>query len=679
MTSFLSSLFLPKHENYLVEVDADQHIYRNKLSGDELIRAPKHPQLADDERTVGNIWSYVTEHHPDKQALGERELLEMHVSEKPATDGSGKNKKWYTPEMSENYQWITYGEAKKMTDSLAAYLLENGVKPGDSVLLFAKTSPAWMLTAMACFTAGIVVTTAYDSMPSDAVLHVLKESKATVVLTEVSLLGAFNKVMKDAPQDQVKIVLYGGKEIEDRKGLEELQSSSSRGWKVESVKDVMNDKHTSDKLTKSKPKSDDLAMIMYTSGSTGNPKGVELTNGNIVAAQSAAILLANDIISNYDHIYIAFLPLAHVLEFLLEFIFISTFVPIGYANIRTLMDEGVAGKDGHGKGKGDLKALSPTIMTGVPAVWERIRKGIESKLAKQNPIVKTLFSIAINVKWQLLKFFGKNNVITSIFDKTVFAPIRQVTGGRLKYGVTGGAPVSFETHQFINTTTCHLLEGYGLTENCGLAAVSLPWMGAATTGTVGYPSPSIEFRFVDVPEAGYKASEGVGEIWLRGPSLLRGYHLREDINKESLTDDGWFKTGDVGKINENGTISITDRIKNLVKLAHGEYIAIESLESKYRNCSDINSICIIAENGKDYILAAVEPADHDNADKQKLLKSLQDTARSAGCSRVELIHDIFISSEDWTKNGFMTTSGKLKRNEIKKAFKDDIKKAYDTK
>lgn len=180
---------------------------------------------------------------------------------------------------------------------------------------------------------------------------------------------------------------------------------------------------------------------------------------------------------------------------------------------------------------------------------------------------------------------------------------------------------------------------------------------------------------MDVPDAGYKADEGVGEIWLRGPSLLKGYHKRPDINKEALTDDGWFKTGDVGKINEDGTISITDRIKNLVKLAHGEYIAIESLESKYRNCSEIKNICIIAENGKDFIIAAVEPSD-ENADKGKLLKSLQSTAKEAGCSRVELIHDIFISNEDWTKNGFMTTSGKLKRNDIKDAFEDDIKKAY---
>jgi long-chain acyl-CoA synthetase len=139
------------------------------------------------------------------------------------------------------------------------------------------------------------------------------------------------------------------------------------------------------------PKPDDLALIMYTSGSTGAPKGVELTNGNIIAGMSAAQYLVIEILAHGNHSYVGFLPLAHVLEFLVEFIMISLGIPIGYASIRTLMNEFVCGSNGEGKGDGDLKALKPTIMAGVPAVWEKIKKGVEAQLDKQHWAVKKTF------------------------------------------------------------------------------------------------------------------------------------------------------------------------------------------------------------------------------------------------------------------------------------------------
>lgn len=213
-----------------------------------------------------------------------------------------------------------------------------------------------------------------------------------------------------------------------------------------------------------------------------------------------------------------------------------------------------------------------------------------------------------------------------------------------------------------------------MTECCGLGAVTLPSFGIIT-GAIGPPSPSIEFRFVDVPDTDYKAIDNVGEIWLRGPSLMKGYYKRPDLTKEAMTEDGWYKTGDIGRLNKDGTFSITDRAKNLVKLAHGEYIALENLESKYRNSNDIKNICLIAESDKAYIIAVVEPND-DNADKDTLLKDLQDTAASSGCSRVEIIKDVVVTRNvDWSKE-YMTTSGKIKRRDIVKGNKEDIEKVY---
>lgn len=213
-----------------------------------------------------------------------------------------------------------------------------------------------------------------------------------------------------------------------------------------------------------------------------------------------------------------------------------------------------------------------------------------------------------------------------------------------------------------------------LTECCGLAAVTLPSFGMVT-GVIGPPSPSIEFRFVDVPDTDYKAEDNVGELWLRGPSLMRGYHKRPDLTKEAITSDGWFKTGDIARLNDDGTFAITDRAKNLVKLSHGEYIALENLESKYRNCNSIKNVCLIAESDKSYIIAVVEPAD-DKVDKDELLKELQQTASSSGCSRVETIKDIVVTREvDWQKE-YMTTSGKIKRRDIVKGNKEEIEKVY---
>lgn len=215
---------------------------------------------------------------------------------------------------------------------------------------------------------------------------------------------------------------------------------------------------------------------------------------------------------------------------------------------------------------------------------------------------------------------------------------------------------------------------YSLTECCGLGAISLPNMGIQA-GVIGPPSPSIEFRLVDVPDTDYKAENNIGELWLRGPSILRGYHKRPDLTKEAITEDGWFKTGDVARINEDGSVAITDRAKNLVKLSHGEYIALENLESKYRNCKEIKNICLIADSNKSYIVAVVEP-EKDDVDKDHLLKALQSAASQAGCSRVEIIKDIVVTRHvEWMKE-YMTTSGKIKRRDIVKGNKEEIDKIY---
>ncbi|KAI9272018.1 membrane dipeptidase-domain-containing protein [Sporodiniella umbellata] len=639
-------------------VDSDQHIYRNIQSKDELITCPIRPKLNEEERLIGNLWKKTVEADENKRVFGGRALIKIHTNEVPSKDGDKKPKKWSFFEL-EDYKWLSRKEANKKVQTVASAFQKAGLEKGDIVLLYCKTRLEWMITAIGALTVGLIITTAYDAMPADSITHIIKESEAKAIFTETSLLGTLNKAYEELEKtEQPKFVIYTGEEFEAPDEVQAFKSQKADDVNIVHFRDL---EEVEEVKIKESPSPKDLALIMYTSGSTGAPKGVELTHANIIAAIGAAERNVSTFMSEESDVYIGYLPLAHVLEFLIEFTLIIFGVPIGYGTARTLMNDSVSGPNGEGKGEGDLKCLKPTLMAGVPAVWEKIRKGVEDKLKKQNWVVRQAFYAAIEAKWQLLKLLGGPNALTATYDSVLFSQIGDVTGGKLRFGLSGGAPVSLETQKFINSTLCFLLQGYGLTECCGLAAMTIPELGLLT-GAIGPPSASIEFRLVDVPDTDHKAENNEGELWLRGPSLMRGYYKRPDITEEALTSDGWFKTGDIAQLNSDGSFAITDRLKNLVKLAHGEYIALENVESKYRNSSSIKNICLVADSNKSYIVGVVEPSD-DNADKDSLLKELQQTAKSSGCNRVEIVKDIVVTRKiDWSKD-LMTTSGKMKRKD----------------
>ncbi|KAI7851486.1 membrane dipeptidase-domain-containing protein [Circinella umbellata] len=672
---YINNLFLPSIPN--PTVDVGNHVYRHRDAQDGLIKSPIFPRLKDNECTIYHVWNEVSTANAHKPGFGHRELVKIHSQEKK--NENGETKRWNMYEL-EDYRWKTFGQAKEATDNVSEWLFGHGLEPGDCMLIYAKTRPEWIQMALACCSMGVIISTAYDSMPPEAVAHIIQETQPKAVFTEVALMGNLNKAKDKAAskKHEPSFFVYCGKDFEAAEQLNKFKSQNNN-IDLTHWDDIVNKNDNGGKQKKKKqqqtvPKPDDVALIMYTSGTTGAPKGIELTHGNIVAAMGAAEHLVMDLLNHGNHCYIGFLPLAHVLEFIIEFILISTGIPIGYATARTLMPGSVCGKDGKGKGKGDLEILSPTIMAGVPAIWERIRNSVLGELEKQHWTVKKAFEVAIDVKWKMLCFFGQENALTRAFDYTLFAPVRAKLGGRLMYAVSGGAPLSLNTHKFVTTTLCYLLQGYGLTECCGLGAITVPALGMIT-GAIGPPSPSVEFKLVDVPDTDYKAENGIGELYIRGPSRMHGYYKRPDLNKEAFDEDGWFKTGDVAQLRSDGSFAITDRAKNLVKLSHGEYIALESLESKYRNNQKIKHICIQANSNKDYIIALVEAVD-ENADKDALLKELQNTAREADCNRVEIIKNIFITKDvDWGQK-YMSNSGKLKRKDIEKDYEEEIKKIY---
>jgi long-chain acyl-CoA synthetase len=495
-------------------------------------------------------------------------------------------------------------------------------------------------------------------------------------------------VVEDTPS--LKVLVYDGDDKDIKGGaLDKIKKAHDGGVQVYTFDDFLQlgQDHL---IAPNHPQPDDVACLMYTSGSTGAPKGVQITNKNIVACCGAVQSLIPHVIKEGET-YIAYLPLAHIMEFAVEMCVMYVGAEVGYGNVKTLTDASVRNC------RGDIATLRPTIMVGVPAVWELIRKGILAKVKAGGAIKSAVFNGAVSAK----KFFGRGGIVSKVTDTVVFSAVAAGTGGRLKYAMSGGAGISKETQEFLSTALVMIIQGYGSTESTAMCALLPPEYHSY--GTVGVPVPSVEIKLVDVPDAGYssKNSTPQGEIWIRGPSVTKGYYKNEEETKAAYTDDGWFKTGDVGQWNPNGTLSVIDRKKNLVKLSGGEYIALERLETVYRSSQYVQNIMIYATQDASKPMAVVfaheanlkplhDLAGNDAGDFEKVckskavrdavLKDLNAVGKKAGLKPLETLQTVVLTGEEWTSaNGMLTAAQKLQRKEIVKHYKKeiDVSSAFD--
>lgn len=528
--------------------------------------------------------------------------------------------------------------------------------------------------AHACFRQGIPFCTAYETLGEEGLEHSLSEPDVIGIFTNAELLGTLAKVI--GKTQTVKYVIYDGKP--DDKHIQTIKEVlSSRQGKLLTIEELWEEgkAHPAEPHL---PTRDDVACIMYTSGSTGAPKGVILTHGNLVASIAAVELHVGDLLQP-DDTFLAYLPLAHILEFIVECTMTYVGITMGYGKVKTLTQASVRNCDG------DIKAFKPSIMIGVPAVWELIRKGILSKVNSSGSLKKNLFNGALTIK--------KNKVplLSSIVDSVVFKAVKEQTGGRLRIALSGGAALSKETQEFLNTALVLLLQGYGLTESCGMTAILTPEF--YSYGPSGGCVPAVEIKLRDVPDAGYFATNNPpqGEVLIRGPAVTAGYFKRDDVNKESF-EDGWFLTGDVGQWNPNGTLSIIDRKKNLVKLSGGEYIAIERLESVYKSSNLVSNICVHANSDAKQPMAIIFPREDNltsvaqshgiHGDLEELCKNrevaklvrddVNAVGKKAGFKNLEMLETVLLVPEELA----MTAAQKLSRKEIMKKYESDIKRVY---
>lgn len=338
---------------------------------------------------------------------------------------------------------------------------------------------------------------------------------------------------------------------------------------------------------------------------------------------------------------------------------------MGYGNPRTLSDASMRNC------QGDIREFKPTILVGVPAVWESVKKGVLGQLNKNNFLVKSLFWGAMSAKNFLLgNGLPGANAGAWFLDNVIFKKLKEATGGRLRIVMNGGGPISKDTQHFLSMAIAPMIGGYGLTETSAMGALNDPM--AWNPNALGEVPASVEIKLVDLPDAGYltKNNPPQGEIFIRGGSVTASYFKNEEETKSAFAEGGWFMTGDIGEFDKYGHLRIIDRKKNLVKTLNGEYIALEKLESVYRSSPIVGNICVHAAQDQAQPVAIIVPVEaalkkvaadnHIQAGdtleslvrseelKSAVLKQLQSAGKAGGLKGIEIISGVVLSDEEWT-------------------------------
>jgi long-chain acyl-CoA synthetase len=678
----------------------------------------RHPAAADglvatpspDINTTYELVRATSAKYGNARAMGSRRLLGTHVETKKirrVVDGQAVevDKAWTYFELGP-YEYMTFAQYEQLVLDVGAGLRALDLSPvggdaaggGDAgaanpahgtahrVHLYAATSANWLAMSHGAASQSLPVVTAYDTLGEAGVTHSMRATGSRLVFLDPSLLSTMTRVLQSI--DSVRVVVWNDHYEARPEDLDAMRAAhpNLRVVSFSELRQLGKDKP----VPPTPPRPDDLCCIMYTSGSTGNPRGVMLKHRNVVAAVAGVTTVMKPWIGPGDSM-LAYLPSAHILEFVFENASLVWGCVLGYGNAKTLSDASVRNCNG------DIREFRPSVLVGVPAVFETVKKGILAKVEAGSAIARRLFHGAMWLKPRLLRYGMPG---AGLLDAVVFKKLREATGGRLRITMNGGGPVSTETREFISIGLAPMIMGYGLTETTAMGC--LQSLSEWNLDTLGAMPSSIEIKLVDFPDAGYLASNKPhpqGEIWIRGPSVMAGYHDNAKETDEAISPDGWLRTGDIGEFNGAGHLRIIDRKKNLVKSLNGEYIAIEKLESVYRSTPVVANICVYADASQAKpvaIVVAAEPAlralagrlgldaslhpgelVHDKKVRAAVLAEMQAKGRAGGLTGIEIIDGVVLTDDEWTpQNELLTAAQKLVRNRIVARYDKEIKEAY---
>lgn len=563
-----------------------------------------------------------------------------------------------------NFHKISSNEFKDRVTFFAMGLKGLGVKKDTKVLFLSENRPEWHISDFACHLLGAVVIPIFPTLVPGQIEYIVNHSEAEIIIASNSKqLEKIDKI-KDKIKKVKNIILF---ENEVPGGVLTFDDVLENGREMDSSTFL------EDAIKQTSP--DKLATIIYTSGTTGTPKGVMLSHRNLIANM---LDCSNVLNLTADEKALSFLPLSHAFERTVDYVYFYKGLSIVYS----------ASTENLAK---DLEESSPSIMASVPRFYEKVKAKIIMKAEKETGLKKAIFDWALATgkkKSQLVLNDKKPGLFLrwqlNLADNLVFTKIREKTGGSIRFFISGGAPLSADVGSFFHAVGLTILEGYGLTETAPVIAVNGP--GKPKFGTVGKILPSVEVKIADD-----------GEILAKGPTIMQGYFKLPKETEEVMSDD-WFHTGDIGLIDQEGYLVITDRKKQLLVTSIGKKIAPQAIEKEVEISKYIEQVVLIGEQ-RSYITALILPdfeqlhlyAQENNIDftsNENLIRAhsinelIQNEveARQSQFSNYQRIRHFSLLSEPFTiENGQLTPTMKVIRTVVIEKYAEIIEDMYEGK
>jgi len=567
------------------------------------------------------------------------------------------------------YVDISWNDMNDMIRNTAHYLLSKGVKKGDKVAIFSENRYEWWIADLAILSIGAIDIPIYATNSSDEAQFILADSDSVICFVSTAdHLDRVMKAWKKTPKLK-EVIVFNAVDIK-KKEVVPMEKALATGAKYNKKGDF--DK----RLIAIKP--DDVATFIYTSGTTGNPKGVMLTHNNFLSNVKQCLDDFKDIMSDTDSL-LSFLPLSHSLERTVGY-----YVAI-YRGCRVAFVVDVSKTL-----QQNMVEIRPELMISVPRIYEKLHAGILSKVMDAPPLKRALFNWASRLAQKNVPYNCKNIPRTGLFamqynlaDKLIFSKLKQAVGlDRLKFAISGGGPLAVSDLEFFLGMDLKIYEGFGLTETTPVTNVNRP--KEIKPGTVG---PALKDTIVKISDE--------GEILIKGPQVMKGYYNNPKATKEVFDKNGFFKTGDIGVIDEDGYLAITGRIKDIIVTSGGKNISPQNIENSLKTSLYIEQVAVIGDNRK-YLSALVVPAfpevekwakkngvafsshaDLITNDKVIALIDAEIKANMKSFARVEQIRKFSLLDAEWSQEtGELTPSLKVKRRIINDKYAKEIEAMY---